>query len=292
MIAKLYILFVCIITVLPCISSAEQYSKNQTIKQTLFAELEKNVTVIKAQSEKNVIAIKTQSEKNATAIKTQSEKNATAINVQSKQDPIVAMLKRNTAITKAQLERNTAITNAQLERNTASTQAQLERNAATQIAATTSAVNADNGLSDKNSWLKAITEKFNAGLKGIKEEYNALDRDINESYSHCGSEKSRVQRTFTQLQEIGTATLYGYSFNTACQAHDACYDDCITPKLECDGKLLADAERVCESAFLKAECISLANSYYNAVTGSGYADTAFKNARANCPAKPVAKQSR
>ncbi len=106
------------------------------------------------------------------------------------------------------------------------------------------------------------------------------------SLTDCGSKW--YQRLGLQFLEVSQATVVGFSFNTACQAHDACYGDCRTGKPEsdkkllCDKKLLEDAEGVCESAWNRAICISYAQIFFQAVSKKG--DTPFKQARANCPA--------
>jgi hypothetical protein len=102
-----------------------------------------------------------------------------------------------------------------------------------------------------------------------------------QSLTDCGSKW--YQRLGLQFLEVEQAIGGGYSFNTACQAHDACYGDCRTVRSECDKKLLADAEGVCESAQNKANCIADAQIFFQAVSEKG--DTPFKQARANCPDK-------
>jgi hypothetical protein len=101
----------------------------------------------------------------------------------------------------------------------------------------------------------------------------------------CGSKW--YQRLGLQLLEMEQATRGGYSFDLACQAHDACYGDCRTVKPECDKKLLADSERVCESAQKSADCIADAQIFFQAVS-SEKGDLAFAQARVNCQAKPAA----
>ena len=100
------------------------------------------------------------------------------------------------------------------------------------------------------------------------------------SLTDCGSET--WQRYLLQYNEVVQATIIGgFSFNTICQAHDACYGDCQTDKSDCDKNLLSDAERVCESIQNKALCIADAKLYFDAVSKVG--DLAFSRARANCP---------
>ncbi len=97
----------------------------------------------------------------------------------------------------------------------------------------------------------------------------------------CGSKW--YQRLGLQFLEVEQAIRGGYSFNTVCQAHDACYGDCRTLKPECDKKLLTDAEGVCESAQNRANCIADAQIFFQVVS-SEKGDTPFEQARANCPA--------
>ena len=96
----------------------------------------------------------------------------------------------------------------------------------------------------------------------------------------CGSTMGQI--VGAQIMEVLQATLGGYSFDVACQAHDACYGDCKTTKADCDKKLLTDAEGVCESARLRNFCISDAQGAFLLVSKMG--EVPFREARANCSA--------
>jgi surface antigen len=98
------------------------------------------------------------------------------------------------------------------------------------------------------------------------------------SFTVCGSKLD--ERLAIQYVEVLQATIGGYSFDVACQAHDACYEDCRTPKPDCDKKFLSDAEGVCDSARLKQNCIAYAHIAFQMVSEKG--DMPFRQARANC----------
>lgn len=99
----------------------------------------------------------------------------------------------------------------------------------------------------------------------------------------CGSKW--YQRLGLQFLEVEQAIKGDYSFNAACQAHDACYGDCKTIKPECDKKLLTDAEAVCESAQNKANCFADAQIFFQAVSDKG--DMPFREARDKCYKGPL-----
>ncbi len=88
---------------------------------------------------------------------------------------------------------------------------------------------------------------FNADMKGITSKVPPLP--------DCGS--GWYQQLGLQFLEALQATYVGFSFNPACEAHDACYRDvkCRRDKPECDRKLLADAEGICETAWNRAICL-------------------------------------
>lgn len=94
----------------------------------------------------------------------------------------------------------------------------------------------------------------------------------------CGSKW--YHRLGLQFLEVEQAVRGGYSFNAVCQAHDMCYDDCMTPRADCDKKLLADTEGVCFSAQNKVNCIADAQIFFQAVSEKG--EIPFVNARASC----------
>ncbi len=98
------------------------------------------------------------------------------------------------------------------------------------------------------------------------------------SLTQCGS--AWYQRLPLQYFELDQALLAGYSFDSACQAHDACYGDCKTRKEDCDMQLLQNAEGVCADALLKSNCLNAAKVFHFAV--SKFGDTAFKEARCKC----------
>lgn len=108
-----------------------------------------------------------------------------------------------------------------------------------------------------------------------------MEGDTNKtpSLTDCGSKW--YQRLGLQFLEIEQAIRGGYSFNTACQAHDACYGDCKISKSECDTKLLSDAEETCKNVKNSMNCNADAQLFFQAVSEKG--DTAFNQARATCP---------
>ncbi len=104
------------------------------------------------------------------------------------------------------------------------------------------------------------------------------------SLTQCGS--TWYQRLPLQYLEIQQALLAGYSFDAACQAHDACYADCKTSKEDCDKQLLQNAERVCNDARAKSNCHDSARVFYIAVHELG--DIPFREARGKCSSQVAA----
>ena len=111
------------------------------------------------------------------------------------------------------------------------------------------------------------------------------------SFTSCGSvshQESLLKATeevdtriLLQAKEVTQAVFGGYSFEAACQAHDACYGDCRTPKPVCDEKLRTDASAVCKSTWNKSTCNSDAQAFFLAV--SKFGGEPFNQARGNCP---------
>ena len=132
---------------------------------------------------------------------------------------------------------------------------------------------------------KALAKSYEVNQKALAKRCVKIfefSEQINQVVTSCGSNQWwQWQRISLQvLVEVPQATLARYSFNVACQNHDACYSDCRTDKSECDNKLLVDAEKVCESALMKDSCNSSARIFYMFVSGMG--DSFFNKARANC----------
>lgn len=101
--------------------------------------------------------------------------------------------------------------------------------------------------------------------------------------TYCGN--SRTVQAALQIGEAIQATTGGDSFDTACQRHDACYDDCRTKQENCDRNLRTDAAAVCATSRIKSICNGEANIYFSVVDRFG--ESAFKKARANCPISPA-----
>lgn len=88
----------------------------------------------------------------------------------------------------------------------------------------------------------------------------------------CGS--NFVQRGILQVNELGTALLTGVSFETACQAHDACYGrrDCTMTRNACDDAFNRDMASACNSVppgIRRQTCIDQAKMYHSAVVKKG-----------------------
>jgi hypothetical protein len=102
------------------------------------------------------------------------------------------------------------------------------------------------------------------------------------SLTKCGSKWWHVG--LAQLIELEQSTLWKYSFDEACQAHDKCYRNCEMQKTECDKKLLADAYEVCAISQNMNVCHFDADLFYKLVLEKG--DEPFKSARSKCPDSP------
>ena len=102
--------------------------------------------------------------------------------------------------------------------------------------------------------------------------------------TYCGS--PNWQRGLLQLAEVEQAVIGGYSFDVACQAHDACYRDCKRRREDCDIQLRTDAEATCATARVKSNCATDVKWFYQVVSSRG--QPAFDHARASCPISPVA----
>ena len=102
--------------------------------------------------------------------------------------------------------------------------------------------------------------------------------------TYCGS--PNWQRGLLQLAEVEQAVIGGYSFDVACQAHDACYRDCKRRREDCDIQLRTDAEATCATARVKSNCATDVKWFYQVVSSRG--QPAFDQARASCPISPVA----
>ena len=98
----------------------------------------------------------------------------------------------------------------------------------------------------------------------------------------CGSKwYQRLGLQFFELEQ--SAGEEGYSFNTVCKAHDTCYGSCGISKMDCDKKLLAEAEEVCmsiQNTRKKSNCIADAQIFFETVSKKG--DEPFGLARAHC----------
>ena len=99
----------------------------------------------------------------------------------------------------------------------------------------------------------------------------------------CGAQGSLSAYFIPDFFIFGPGLLLSIvNFQGACQAHDDCYDNCVTPKSECDDRFYQIMLKQCITAtFAIAPCMVVAYSYYEAVNLGG--SSVFANARAKCP---------
>lgn len=83
----------------------------------------------------------------------------------------------------------------------------------------------------------------------------------------CGNSKSL--RAALQINEVKQAIKGGFSFEAACEAHDACYDNCQQTKVECDSEFHKGMTAICAGTTNKSLCFEDRNVYYSAVNQYG-----------------------
>ena len=101
--------------------------------------------------------------------------------------------------------------------------------------------------------------------------------------TNCGSKfKDRVG---LQVDEVRAALVDGYSFDAACQSHDACYDQCeprsLTHKNYCDQEFDRIMAAICDTARFPGSCNGARYYYYDYV--SNKAGKAYAAAGKGCP---------
>lgn len=96
----------------------------------------------------------------------------------------------------------------------------------------------------------------------------------------CGSRTYQV--VLAQATEVVQATLFAQSFNSACQAHDACYAACNPrpSKNQCDQQFSRDMRAVCSNSRGTAVCTYVSDVFLGYVVTKG--DTAYKNGAKRC----------
>lgn len=113
------------------------------------------------------------------------------------------------------------------------------------------------------------------------------------SFTACGSGnnwKDKAIHGFAQYYEVLQALGGGFSFNAACQAHDACYDQCEprppTHKDDCDKEFERTMAAICDTARDQSLCRNHQAAFFKIVKTRG--GDAYAEAGKKCPSPPLA----